>query len=161
MSGWIVPVKRSTEYPLNSNTFYITTESVTGSSDEVDFYPYPDSGGFITNIWWRFSDWGYNIRFCTPCCYSLKFPVTPPTGVNKTWEITFTTEDVKIKCNTLQVLHFIFNNTHRDNCTSRVKGEIATGITFYHGDNATKMFNADQVGKLCDMCLYYIIRYIM
>ena len=45
--------------------------------------------------------------------YSLKFPVTPPTDVNKTWEITFTTEDVKIKCNTLQVLHFIFNNTHR------------------------------------------------
>ena len=31
MSGWIVPVKDdNTKYPLNSNTFYITTESVTG-----------------------------------------------------------------------------------------------------------------------------------
>ena len=148
MSGWIVPVKDDiTEYPLNSNTSYITTESVTGGSDYVDFYLYPDSGGYITNIYWRFSDWGYVISSCTPCCYSLNFPVTPPTDVNKTWEITFTTEDVKIKCNTLQVLHFIFNNTHNGDCTSKVKGKIATGIRFYSGDTATKMFKLDQVGK--------------
>ena len=147
MSGWIVPVKDwNTKYPLNSNTFYLTTESVTGGSDEADFYLLTDSG-YITNIYWRFSDWGYVIRHCTPCCYSLKFPVTPPTDVNKTWEITFTTEDVKIKCNTLQVLHFIFNNTHDGDCTSRVKGKIATRIKFYGGDRATKMFSADQVGK--------------
>ena len=149
MSGWIVPVKdTSTKYPLNSNTFYITTESVTGSSDEVGFLLYTDSGGLITTIYWRFSDWGYIIAYCTPLPhYSLKFPVTPPTDVNKTWEITLTTEDVKIKCNTLQVLHFIFNNTHRDVCTSKVKGKIATRILFSASDRATKMFNADQVGK--------------
>ena len=148
MSGWIVPVKDSkTKYPLNSNIFYITTESVTGSSDVVDFLLYTDSG-YITNIYWRFSDWGYHIYRCTPEDYSLKFPVTPPTDVNKAWEITFTTEDVKIKCNSLQVLHFIFNNTHRDYCTSLVKGKIATRILFWGGyDTATKMFNADQVGK--------------
>ena len=147
MSGWIVAVKRNKYYPLNSNTFYITTESVTGSSDKVSFYLYTDSG-YITHIYWRFSDWGYYIHYCTPSPpYSLKFPVTPPTGVNKTWEITFTTEDVKIKCNSLQVLHFIFNNTHRDYCTSKVKGKIATRIRFWSTDTATKMFNADQVGK--------------
>ena len=148
MSDWIVPVKDgNTYYPLNSNTFYITTESVTGSSDVVDFYLYPDGGGYITNIMWRFSDWGYYIRYCTPYYYSLKFPVTPPTDVNKTWEITFTTEDVKIKCNSLQVLHFIFNNTHYPDCTSEVKGKTATRIKFWSIDTATKMFNADQVGK--------------
>ena len=147
MSGWIVPVKDSnTKYPLNSNTFYITTESVTGGSDTVDLSLYTDSG-YMTNIYWRFSDWGYIISYCTPGGYSLKFPVTPPTGVKKTWEITFTTEDVKIKCNTLQVLHFIFNNTHNADCTSYVKGWIATRIRFYSGDTATKMFSADQVGK--------------
>ena len=149
MSGWIVPVRGSnTRYPLNSNTFYITTESVTGGSDAVAFYLYPDSDDYITSIIWRFSDWGYIIEYCTPYDFSLKFPVTPPTGVNKIWEITFTTEELKIKCNTLQVLHFIFNNTHNDYCTSRVKGKIATRIWFYSGyDTATKMFNADQVGK--------------
>ena len=145
MSGWIVPAK-DTKYPLNSNTFYITTESVTGSSDEVIFSLYTDSGDHITNIRWRFSDWGYEIYICTPGDFSLKFPVTPPTDVNKTWEITFTTEDVKIKCNTLQVLHFIFNNTHYDTCTSFVKGKIATRIQFWT-DTATKMFKSDQVGK--------------
>ena len=150
MSGWIVPVKDDiTKYPLNSNTFYITTESVTGSSDRVRFHLYPDSGDSITYIRWRFSDWGYYIHYCTPYpnYYSLKFPATPPTGVNKTWEITFTTEDVKIKCNTLQVLHFIFNNTHDGRCTSQVKGKIATRIRFLIGDTATEMFKSDQVGK--------------
>ena len=148
MSGWIFPAKDGyTDYALNSNTFYITTESVTGSSDNVDFYLYPDSSVYITNIYWRFSDWGYIIHYCTPGDFSLKFPVTPPTGVNKTWEITFTTEDVKINCNTLQVLHFIFNDTHDGRCTSQVKGEIATRIEFSIYDNATKMFSAGQVGK--------------
>ena len=149
MSGWIVPVKDGyTKYTLNSNTFYITTESVTGGSDKVDFFLYTDSGSYITNIIWWFSDWGYYIAYCTPDYYSLKFPVTPPTGVNKTWEITFTTEELKIKCNTLQVLHFIFNNTHGGSCTSRVKGKIATRIKFWGGyGTATKMFKSDQVGK--------------
>ena len=155
MSGWIVPVKDgNTKYPLNSNTFYITTESVTGSSDVVHFYLLTDSVGFITRIYWRFSDWGYYIAYCTPKDYSLKFPVTPPTGVNKTWEITYTTEDVKIKCNSFQVLHFIFNNTHDADCTSYVKGKKATRILFWPSDKATKMFKSDQVGKLCDMCIH-------
>ena len=148
MSGWIVPEKDdNTKYPLNSNTFYITTESVTGSSDRVGFSLLTDSG-HITSISWRFSDWGYVIDWCTPYpYYSLKFPVTPPTDVNKTWEITFTTEDVKIKCNSLQLLHYIFNNTHEGRCTSKVKGKIATRIKFWSGDAATKMLSADQVGK--------------
>ena len=148
MSGWIVPVKDGIKYPLNSNTFYITTESVTNinSSDKVDFFLEADSG-YFTTIRWRFSDWGYVIYYCTPTNYSLKFPVTPPTDVNKTWEITFTTEDVKIKCNSLQVLHFIFNKTHDGNCTSKIKGKIATRIRFLSTDTATKMFSADQFGK--------------
>ena len=145
MSGWIVPVK-NTHYLLKTNTFYTKTESVTGGRDNVDFALYSDSGS-IASIWWRFKDWEYYISRCTPGDYSLKFPLTPPTGVNMTWEITFTTEDLKIKCNALQVLHFIFNNTHRDDCTSKIKGKIATEIKFWGADTATKMFNADQVGK--------------
>ena len=148
MSGWIVPV-RNTYYSLNSSTFYITTESVTGSSDVVDFYLYTDSVALITNIGWRFNDSGYVIEYCTPHPdYSLKFYVTLPTGVNKTWEITLTPEDVNIKCNTLQILHFIFNNTHDERCTGQVKWRKATGIAFSVSmDTATKMFNAGQVGK--------------
>ena len=148
MSGWIVPVKDDkTKYPLNSNTFYITTESVTGSSDKVRFYLYTDSGDYITSIWWTFRDWQHDINYCTHYNYSPKFPVTPPTDVNKTWEITFTTEDVKIKCNSLQVQHLIFNNKYDGRCTNKVKGKIPTRIEFRSYDTATKMFNAGQVGK--------------
>ena len=79
----------------------------------------------------------------------LKFPVTIPTGVNnyKTWEITFTTEDLKIKCNTLEVLHFIFNDTYDDKCTVNVKGRKSTELKFRSTDTATKMFASELVGK--------------
>ena len=66
MSGWIVPLKDwNFRYALNSNTFYITTESVTGSIDVVFFYLYTDSGNWFRRIIWRFSDWGYDIYYCT------------------------------------------------------------------------------------------------
>ena len=149
MSGWKVPVK-DTYYPLKSNTFYITTESVTGGSDVVNFILCSDSRTWISYIALIFRDWTYGITYCTPGGWPLplKFPVTPPTAVKKTWEITFTTEALKIKCNTLQVLHFILNNTHHDQCIAEVKGKIARGIKFYgKWDTATKMFNVDQVGK--------------
>ena len=76
MSGWIVPPK-DTRYPLNSNTLYITTESVTGGSDVVIFSLFFDRGYYFTNIRWRFSDWVYYTAYCT--LYYQKFPVTPPT----------------------------------------------------------------------------------
>ena len=148
MSGWIVPIKDDyTEYPLNSNSFYITTESVAGGSDRVSFALVSDSGYSFTLINWLFRNWRYYINSCTISDDSVKFPVTPPTDVNKTWEITLTTEDIKIKCNSLQVLHFIFNSSYSGACTSYVKGKIATRIRFFSTDSATKMFKSDQVGK--------------
>ena len=77
----------------------------------------------------------------------LNFPVTPPTGANKTWEITVTPEDIKIKCNTLEVLHFIFNNTYNTDCTRSVKGRRAIEIAFGNIDTATKMFLSEDAGK--------------
>ena len=153
MSGWTVPVKNDyTKYLLTSNTFYITTENVTdssGVSDEVMFKLYPDSGGFVAWIKWRFSDWGYCIHRCTPKDYELQFPVTPPTDVKKIWEVTFTTEDITIKCNSLEVLNFIFNNTYNHDCTTTVKEEVmtATKIKFLSDDTATEMFSAELLGK--------------
>ena len=92
------------------------------------------------------------IYHCTPyedfeTGYSLKFPVTPPTDVKKTWEITATTEDIKIKCNSLQVLHFIFNNTYNANCIDKVKGKKAATVKIWPTDTATKMFATKLVGK--------------
>ena len=111
----------------------------------------------LTSISWRFGDWRYYIGYCTPHSYSLKFPVTPPTNVKKTWEISFTPKDLTIKCNTLQVLYFIFDNT----CTKHVKGRKATEVMFHVTDTATKMFTPELTGKWSDMFIHYIIAYIM
>ena len=145
----IFPVKNgNAKYPLKNDTFYITTESATGSSNQVVFSLNPKGGKWITNIGWRFSDWGYDIKHCTPGEYTLKFPVTPPTGIiYMTWEVKFTTEDITLKCNTLEVLHFFFNDTHNTNCTSEVKGKIANEVKFWKSDTATKIFISEQVGK--------------
>ena len=135
------------KYSLNSNTFHITTESTDGINDKVDVYLYGENGTYITNIWWNFSDWVYAIFKCTSEDYSEKFPVTPPTGVKKTWDVTVTLEDVVIKCNAVEVLYFIFNDTFNNKCTSEVKGKKTTKIAFWNTDTATKMFATEQVGK--------------
>ena len=146
LSGWIAVDDGFSIYPLNSNTLYIITESLSGS-DEVDFSLFPDSGvARITAIQWRFSDGGYSIPRCTPLDFSLKFPVTPPTGVKKTWEVTLTTKDIRIKCNTLEVLHLNFDSTYRDDCSTKVKGKKATRVAFSTTAKATKMFRTEPVG---------------
>ena len=138
------PVKDGkTAYPLISSTIKITTESATGDNDEVNFKLYRGTE-HITNIFWRFSDWGCTISRCTPWDYGIKF-TAPPTNVTKTWEITFTPEDITIKCNTFKVLYFIFNNTYKGDCTTKVKGKTATRIKFSSEDTATKTF--ELVGK--------------
>ena len=134
-----MPVKDA-YYPLNSNTFYFTTESVTGGSGKVVF-----TGGWIT-MWWWFTDWKFEIINCTPFANPLTFPVTPPTGVKKTWEVTLTPQDMKIKCNTLEVLHFIFDTTYDGACT-KVNGHTATEVLIRDDDTATRMFTSQQIGK--------------
>ena len=99
----------------------------------------------MTNIGWSLKDWDYYIVDCSP--FNTPFPETPPIGVNRTWEITVTPEYVKIKCNALQVLHFIFSSTYNSHCISKVKGKIATTVKFTSNDTATKIFNLDLVGR--------------
>ena len=149
MSGWISPVEHFLQYQVYSNTFNITTEGVSGGSGKVGIYLYHrfNDFNFLTRIEWKFSDWGCYIAYCTPNDFSVKFPVTPPTGVSKTWEIIYTTEDLKIKCNTLQVLHLIFNSTGDERCTSRVKGKKIGAIRLTQDDTVTKKFQSDQVCK--------------
>ena len=104
----------------------------------------------ITNIQWAFNSWKYFIEHCTVFDLpTITFPVTPPTGINKTWEVTFTEEELKIKCNTLEVLHFIYNNTliNDDGCTAKVKGKKPVSIVFSKYDTATKGFKSSLVGK--------------
>ena len=86
----------------------------------IDISLLTDSGDYITNIKWKFKDWGYEILSCTPGNYKLKYHSTP-VGTRKVWKITFTPEDVTIKCASLEVLHFMFNNTEYNyKCATQV-----------------------------------------
>ena len=149
MSGWIVPLKDSkTKYPLTSKTFYITTEGATGT-DRIDIYLFDDSSGYITNIWWTFNYWIYSIAYCTSSQHAKMFPVTPPlpAGDKKTWEVTVTPDDIRIKGNNMEVLHFIFNNADDEICKSSVGGKTTSKIMVWSTDTATKMLATELIGK--------------
>ena len=100
-----------------------------------DYDKYYDTG-LIT---WRFKDWKYYIDHCTPYAYSLKFTSVPPAEVNKIWDITLTADDVRIKCNKKEVLHFVYNNTYNTRCTTRVRNKEVMAVRFGYHDAAKKI----------------------
>ena len=109
-----------------------------------DDYYYHDEIGFIT---WRFKDWSYCIEHCTPFAFSLKFTKAPPIEVDKVWEITLTTDDVRIKCNKEEVLHFVYNNTYNARCTTRVRNRKIEAVEFHSHDDTEELYLPD--------CEYY------
>ena len=153
ISGWIVLEKDvSITYQLYNNNFQIKTESATGSSDIVYFYLHSDGDTrWFTRINWKFIDWGYYIGACTPGS-TLKFSVPPPAEEKKIWQVTATAEHLKIKCNAVEVLHFIYNNTYQDRCIDEVKGKTPAKVSFFKGDTASKLFISELFGKECDVC---------
>ena len=139
--GWIVPVKNNTAtYFVNDSIYYLYTESAFGSDGKVSFNVYTASGDAIVGISWRFLDWGYFIFGCTPFDYSHKLTTTPTAVVNKTWEARHTTDELKMKCNGIEVLHFIYTNTYLNGCTLKAKGKEVSLIIFTIHDTATKKF---------------------
>ena len=141
-AGWI-NVDKMDKVPIHNNTIKITTDSIYGGDDVVYFELYTRDDqyddvkiGFIT---WRFKDWSYCIEHCTPYAFSLKFTKAPPIEVDKIWEITLTIDDVRIKCNKEEVLHFVYNNTYNARCTTDVWNKTTEAVEF-HSRDATKTF---------------------
>ena len=99
------------------------------------YYDYDEIG----RITWRFKDWSYFIDYCTPYAYSLKFTSVPPAEVNKTWDITMTTDDLRIKCNKREVLYFVYNNTYNARCTTDVRNKEVMAVRFGYHDVTKKM----------------------
>ena len=138
-------------YKVHNFTFLVQTESATESDDIVFFglFATACSNSSDINIKWRFSDWGYYIFPCTPRNFSLKLTKAPRDvlAVNKIWQITATPEELKIRCNGIQVLHFIYNDSSNDNCVTATKGKEVGYVKFWEKDTATKKFISELVGK--------------
>ena len=147
-ADWI-DVKKNARYPVYNHTISITTDGVYGGDDVVYFTTYEQQDDYnkIGRITWRFKDWSYFIDYCTPYAYSLKFTKTPTTEVNKTWEITMTTDGVRIKCNKEEVLHFVYNDTYDARCTTEIRNKEVEAVLFDDHDVTKKLHHpADENG---------------
>ena len=144
-TGWVVPV-RTDLYRVKSNTVYITTDSVSGSSDKVMLALIYGNDDFITAFKWRFSDWHYQIEFCTPSQFHQRFNSTPPAERNKIWEVTIGNA-IQIKCNGVEVLYLKYEEAINYACTSQVKGKKVEYVRFWNSDTATKKMTSNVVGK--------------
>ena len=81
-----------------------------------------------------FIDWSYGIFYCASGDPVKLTPVSA--AVNKIWEVTTTPEEITIKCNGVEVLHFIYNNSNISNCVGNVLGKEVTNVVFSSGDTA-------------------------
>ena len=119
------------------------TESAAGSSDVVDITLYKSRNTRVATMRIMFKDWRCRIPYCTPDYIPLK--LTPVlAAVNKIWEVTTVPDELKIKCNGVEVLHFIYNNTYQGCC--EVKGMEISDVRIEIDNNATIKFSST-IGK--------------
>ena len=90
--------------------------------------------------------------FCAPPYIEFKFITVPPPETNKIWVVTASPVELRIKCNGVEVLHFVYSNKYQNMC-SYVKGRKISKVVFTSFLNkATKMFYLH--GKFCYIVMY-------
>ena len=140
-------------YPIQSSSFYIKTESVTGSRDALRIHLYESRTTYTTIITVFFKDWTCTVHFCTSYYTPLK--LTPvPAAVNKIWEVTTTPDELKIKCNGVEVFHFIYNNTYTPVCNDKVKGKAVNNVLVEIANDAA-LFFSPKIGKYPCLFIMY------
>ena len=106
ITGTLEDVTRNVPIPwdTSSRDLIITTDSATGSEDEVVVHLYNENGDLPAGI---------KINFFSPIKYVIykcnswtPFPTTPPEEVKRTWRIRYDQQalTVKIWCNDVKVL---------------------------------------------------------
>ena len=121
---------RYTKYQVYNSSFKIAT-----NDNHIDYYErieldlYSNSSGYITEVTIRVDgeSWQFKIRHCT----SYYLPLTNvPTETNKTWVITATEAHLNMKCNGVEVLHFVYDDSPDYECKSEVKGNSVHAVKF-------------------------------
>ena len=140
-------------YQIQNSTFYIKTESVTGSDDVLLIHLYESKTNAITVISVYFMDWRCTVVFCIPDDPQLKLTAVP-TAVNKIWEVTTTPDELRIKCNGVEVFHFIYNDTYLSACNNRIKGKAVTNVLVEITNNAALLFSP-KIGKYPCLFIMY------
>ena len=119
------------KYQIYNSSFKIAT-----NNNHMDYYGrielalYSNSSGYITEVTIRVDDesWMYNIWHCT----SFYLPLTNvPTETNKIWVLTATEAHLNMKCNGVEVLHFVYDDSPDYECKREVKGHSVHEVQLY------------------------------
>ena len=131
-SGW-TRVKRNEyiEYDLEEQPLQIKTDSALGSGHVVHIYLYTAEEDYISWIKLHFTPIPtFDMNDCT--YGNTTFTVDLPAAQDKIWTITKTATALKIECNDVEVLNFIFSKAdYADRCASDYSKDV--GIIEFDG----------------------------
>ena len=132
------------EYDLEEHPLQIKTDSVVGSNEKVGVRLYTSEEAYISRILLRFD--------ATPKLYinrctsgSITFPVDLPTGQNKIWTITKTTTALKIECNDVVVLDYLYTEFINSDCVAKFSKDVEK-IWFTSSDDASDEYRQEPIG---------------
>ena len=133
--SWIIPLD-NTKYQVYNSSFKIATNNTHidyHGRIELDLYAHSSKDWEITEITIHAYDddsWMYTIRHCTTS-YSDYLPLTNvPAETDKIWVITATEAYLNMKCNGVEVLHFVYDDSPDYECKRQVKGNSVHAVEF-------------------------------
>jgi len=133
-------------HDLETTPLQIKTDSAVGSEEEISVRSYTADNEYSGAIWLKFTDPPeYFIKRCFEI--SASFSVDLPAEQTKIWTITKTAITVKISCNEVEVLTYIFSDSSRSACVTYWSSDTVK-ILFGSTDTASDEFRA-LPGTLC------------
>jgi hypothetical protein len=140
------------EYDLEANPLQIKTDSAIGDGDWVDvaFYTAAETSlrSYFAFVMIHFSSpMEYRIgndQSCGGAGYT-EFPTAPPTEQDKVWTITLSSTSIKIDCNDVEVIDFVFSD-YGDDCTNTWADDVEQ-IAFYTNGIASDEYRQQPSGS--------------
>ena len=137
-------VKRNAEIPwdLERTPLQIkTVDSTLGGNDQIYVQIYGKDNSYINAMGVQFSSpMKYLISYCSTW---TDLPVQPPEEAEKVWAITKTATAVIVTCNGVEVLNFLFADSSKDSCVTRVGGGDVEQIEFHRIDKASDFYTCE------------------
>ena len=140
----------SIEYDLEGRPLQIKTDSAVGTWDSIALRLHTDTEGLITVIYVRLTDPPqYSIYYCTSSWTT--FPVSLPAEQDKIWTFYKTDTALRIECNDVEVLNYLYSEVNDDDCVEKL-GRDVEKIMFGSFDTASDMYRP-RPGVFCELCV--------
>jgi len=112
------------DYDLEAHPLQIKTDSAVGSNEEVYVYFYTADGSYIIGYirLMFYNSPKYFIYYCTSS--ATPFSVTLPVEQDKVWTITKTASALKVECNGVEVLNYLFSESTKAECVTKWSKDV-------------------------------------